>query len=74
MIPEIGSIYEKHAVVESGFRLERRRVLDANDTQVLYEIVLDPPEGTHVELMPERKQVGIKDWKLWAKTASISEV
>ncbi len=71
MIPEIGSIYGKHAIDPAGCHFERRRVLDVTNVQVLYEIVLDPLEGTHVELMPVSKQVSMKDWRIWAENASI---
>jgi len=73
MIPQTGQIYRKHVTADTTWRLERRLILDATDTQVFYEELFEAPIGTTVEYDPisHQKQIGIKAWKLWVRTATL---
>jgi hypothetical protein len=65
-------IYEKYTAGVSGNRLERRFVIDFTNTHVFYEELLEPIVGTCiVESEPIKKQVGLKDWNKWVKTARL---
>ena len=60
--------YEKY--VTRG--LERRFVLDFTNTHVFYEELLEPTVDTcTMESEPVKKQVSLKDWNIWAKTARL---
>ena len=67
--PTIGRTYKRHILGDSSWRLERRLVLDATDTHVLYEVLFDQSTGTVVEQEPIRQQVSIKNWNIWARLA-----
>ena len=76
MIPKTGQIYRKHITTNTTWRLERRLILDATDTQVFYEELFNDPIGITVEddPIPHQKQIGIKAWRLWARTATLEGV
>ncbi len=64
--------YEKYIAKGSGNRLERRFVIDFTNTHVFYEELLELTVGTCImESEPIKKQVGLKDWNIWVKTARI---
>lgn len=70
--PSVGDIFEGAVRDGSKWIIERRLVLDVTDSCVLYQLVFDPPEGTHV-LMDETAntmQTTMKKWGMWAETAT----
>ena len=66
-----GDIYEREVHDGHTWKVERRLVLDATDGCVFYQILYDPPEGTHVERdeIADQKQVSMKKWRTWIKLA-----
>ena len=73
MTPQVGQIYLKHISDRQGFRLDRRLILDVTSTQVLYEELFDVSVFTTIEdnQISRQKQIGIKDWRRWAREATL---
>lgn len=71
MIVNKGDIYERDVRDGHTWRRERRMVLDATDGCVLYQLLYDPPEGTHVERdeIADQKQASMKEWRRWTNLA-----
>lgn len=64
-----GDIYERNIRKGHEWRTERRLVLDTTDSYILYEIIYNDPEGTHVESEPIQVQSTRKEWSEWTKLA-----
>lgn len=63
-----GEVWIKYVRGQHGWSLEKRRIIDASDTMILYECV-DDFEGTSVEPNFEPIQLSLQDWNNWSKTA-----
>lgn len=66
-----GQIYQRYITTKGVYSLERRLIIDATDTHVFYEELFEKSTSITVEVDPvhNQKQVGIKSWKIWARTA-----